>query len=59
MPKRSAYSSWLNSYTPLLGMGVQRPADDDYQRGFATALMPKNLRIAMDAAQNADAALPL
>jgi 3-hydroxyisobutyrate dehydrogenase len=55
----SGYNWSLNAYTPLPGVGVQSPADNDYQGGFATALMLKDLRLAMEAAQEADAAVPL
>ena len=46
----SGYNWSLNAYTPLPGVGVQSPADNDYQGGFATALMLKDLRLAMEAA---------
>jgi 3-hydroxyisobutyrate dehydrogenase len=55
----SGYNWSLNAYTPLPGVGVASPADNDYQGGFATALMLKDLRLAMEAAQAADAAVPL
>jgi 3-hydroxyisobutyrate dehydrogenase len=55
----SGFNWSLNNYTPLPGVGVQSPADNGYQGGFATALMLKDLRLAMEAAQEADAAVPL
>ena len=55
----SGYNWSLNAYTPLPGVGVESPADNDYQGGFATALMLKDLRLAMEAAQEAGAAVPL
>ncbi|MEE4288406.1 MAG: 3-hydroxyisobutyrate dehydrogenase [Erythrobacter sp.] len=55
----SGYSWSLNAYTPMPGVGVESPADRDYQGGFATALMVKDLRLAMEAATSADAAVPL
>ena len=55
----SGYCWSLNAYTPLPGVGVESPADKDYQGGFATALMLKDLRLAMAAAEEADAAVPL
>ena len=55
----SGYNWSLNAYTPLPGVGVASPADNDYQGGFATALMLKDLRLAMEAAQAAGAAVPL
>ena len=55
----SGYNWSLNAYTPLPGVGVESPADKDYQGGFATALMLKDLRLAMEAAENSDAPVPL
>ena len=51
----SGYCWSLNAYTPMPGVGVESPADNGYQGGFATALMLKDLRLAMDAAQDVDA----
>ena len=51
----SGYCWSLNAYTPMPGVGVESPADNDYKGGFATALMLKDLRLAMDAAQDVDA----
>ena len=55
----SGYCWSLNAYTPMPGVGVESPADRDYQGGFATALMLKDLRLAMEAAQNAGAKVEL
>ena len=55
----SGYNWSLNEYTPMPGVGKQSPADNDYQGGFATALMLKDLRLAMAAAEEAEAAVPL
>ena len=56
----STGQSWsMNSYTPLPGVGPQSPADNDYQGGFAAALMLKDLRLAMAAARDADADTPM
>ncbi|MEW4449066.1 3-hydroxyisobutyrate dehydrogenase [Qipengyuania sp. JC766] len=55
----SGYCWSLNAYTPMPGVGVESPADRDYQGGFATGLMLKDLRLAMAAAEEADAAVPL
>lgn len=55
----SGYNWTLNAYTPLPGVGVASPADHDYQGGFATALMLKDLRLAMEAAEKSDSAVPL
>ncbi|HEX7852689.1 MAG TPA: 3-hydroxyisobutyrate dehydrogenase [Sphingobium sp.] len=52
--------SWsMTSYCPVPGVGPQSPADNGYQGGFATALMLKDLRIAMEAAQSVDASVPM
>ncbi|KWV91922.1 3-hydroxyisobutyrate dehydrogenase [Erythrobacter sp. YT30] len=55
----SGYNWSLNAYTPMPGVGVESPADKGYEGGFATALMLKDLRLAMEAAESADAATPL
>ena len=55
----SGYNWSLNTYTPMPGVGVESPADNDYQGGFATALMLKDLRLAMEAAEGSDSAVPL
>jgi len=55
----SGYNWSLNAYTPMPGVGVESPADNDYAGGFATPLMVKDLRLAMEAAETADAAVPL
>ncbi|WP_284126615.1 3-hydroxyisobutyrate dehydrogenase [Parerythrobacter aestuarii] len=49
----------MTSYCPVPGVGPQSPSDNDYQGGFATALMLKDLRLAMEAAESADAATPM
>jgi 3-hydroxyisobutyrate dehydrogenase len=50
----SSGQSWsVTSYCPVPGVGPQTPADNDYQGGFATALMLKDLRLAMEAADTA------
>ena len=55
----SGYCWSLNAYTPMPGVGVESPADNEYQGGFATALMLKDLRLAMAAAEEAGAGVPL
>jgi 3-hydroxyisobutyrate dehydrogenase len=56
----SSGQSWsMTSYCPLPGVGPETPADRDYQGGFATALMLKDLRLAMAAAQAVDAQTPM
>ena len=49
----------LNDYCPAPGPVPAAPSNRDYQPGFAVALMLKDLRIAMEAAQGAGAATPL
>ena len=56
----SSGQSWsMTSYAPLPGVGPETPADHDYQGGFATALMLKDLRLAMAAAKDAGAVTPM
>jgi len=55
----SGYNWSLNAYTPQPGVGVESPADNGYAGGFATPLMVKDLRLAMEAAETSDAAVPL
>ncbi|HET6941834.1 MAG TPA: 3-hydroxyisobutyrate dehydrogenase [Sphingomicrobium sp.] len=57
--KASGQSWSMSSYTPIPGVGPDTPADHDYEGGFAAALMLKDLKLAMDAAQHADAYTPL
>ena len=49
----------MTSYCPVPGVGPQSPADNGYKGGFASELMLKDLRLAMEAADSADAALPM
>ena len=49
----------MTSYCPVPGVGPETPADRDYEGGFAAALMLKDLRLAMEAAQGADAYTPM
>jgi 3-hydroxyisobutyrate dehydrogenase len=52
--------SWsMTTYTPVPGVGPDAPADHDYEGGFAAALMLKDLKLAMEAAQQADAYTPI
>ncbi|WP_372891433.1 3-hydroxyisobutyrate dehydrogenase [Rhodosalinus sp.] len=56
----SSGSSWsMNTYCPAPGVGPSSPADNDYTPGFAADLMLKDLRLAMQAAEAADADTPL
>jgi 3-hydroxyisobutyrate dehydrogenase len=49
----------MTTYCPVPGVGPVTPADRDYEGGFATALMLKDLRLAMEAAQSVDAYTPM
>jgi 3-hydroxyisobutyrate dehydrogenase len=49
----------MTTYCPLPGVGPATPADRDYDGGFAAALMLKDLRLAMEAAQGADSYTPM
>jgi 3-hydroxyisobutyrate dehydrogenase len=49
----------MTSYCPVPGVGPTTPADNDYKGGFAAGLMLKDLRLAMDAAEDVDAPVPL
>jgi 3-hydroxyisobutyrate dehydrogenase len=56
----SSGQSWsMTSYCPVPGVGPETPADRDYQGGFATALMLKDLRLAMGAARDVGADTPM
>ena len=57
--KASGQSWSLTSYCPLPGVGPESPADRGYEGGFAAALMLKDLKLAMAAAQGVDAAVPM
>lgn len=49
----------MTSYCPVPGVGPQSPADHDYQGGFAGALMLKDLKLALGAALDANASVPM
>jgi 3-hydroxyisobutyrate dehydrogenase len=49
----------MTTYCPVPGVGPVTPADRDYQGGFASALMLKDLRLALAAAQAAGAHVPM
>jgi 3-hydroxyisobutyrate dehydrogenase len=52
--------SWsMTSYCPVPGVGPDTPADHDYQGGFATALMLKDLKLAAAAARDTGADTPM
>ena len=49
----------MTSYCPVPGVGPETPADRNYDGGFAAALMLKDLRLAMEAAQSVDSYTPM
>jgi 3-hydroxyisobutyrate dehydrogenase len=56
----SSGQNWsLTSYCPVPGVGPVTPADNDYQGGFASGLMLKDLRLAMEAAAGVGAKVEL
>ncbi|MGB5076888.1 MAG: 3-hydroxyisobutyrate dehydrogenase [Sphingorhabdus sp.] len=57
--KASGQNWSMTSYCPVPGVGPQSPADNDYQGGFATALMLKDLKLAMEAAASVGAQTPM
>ena len=57
--KASGQNWSMTSYCPVPGVGPTSPADNGYQGGFATALMLKDLKLAMEAAQSVSADVPM
>src|SRR6476619_4020055 len=57
--KASGQSWSMTSYAPVPGVGPDTPADRGYEGGFAAALMLKDLKLAMEAAQSAGAYTPM
>ena len=57
--KASGQNWSMTSYCPVPGVGPTTPADNDYRGGFATALMLKDLKLAMEAAQSVNADVPM
>jgi 3-hydroxyisobutyrate dehydrogenase len=57
--KASGQSWSLTSYCPLPGVGPESPADRGYEGGFAAGLMLKDLKLALAAAHDVDAAVPM
>jgi 3-hydroxyisobutyrate dehydrogenase len=57
---KSSGQCWsLTNYCPAPGPVPAAPSNRDYQAGFTTAMMLKDLKLAQQAAQAADAATPL
>jgi 3-hydroxyisobutyrate dehydrogenase len=57
--KASGQSWSMTSYCPVPGVGPETPADRGYEGGFAAALMLKDLKLAMEAAQGTGAYTPM
>jgi 3-hydroxyisobutyrate dehydrogenase len=57
--KASGQNWSMTSYCPVPGVGPVSPADNEYQGGFAAALMLKDLKLAMEAAGSAGATVPM
>ena len=57
--KASGQSWSMTSYCPVAGVGPASPADNGYQGGFAAALMLKDLKLAIEAAESAGAEVPM
>jgi len=55
----SGYSWSMNAYCPAPGVGPTSPADNDYQPGFASELMLKDLGLSQQAAEAVDADTPM
>jgi len=56
----SSGQSWsMTSYCPVPGVGPASPADRDYEGGFAAALMLKDMRLALEAARDGGANVPV
>ncbi|MBI3444955.1 MAG: 3-hydroxyisobutyrate dehydrogenase [Magnetospirillum sp.] len=57
---KSSGQNWsMTSYCPVPGPVPASPANRDYQPGFAAAMMLKDLKLAVEAAQVAGATIPL
>lgn len=57
--KASGQSWSMTSYCPVAGVGPVTAADRDFEGGFAANLMLKDLKLAVEAAQAADASVPM
>ncbi|MEM7492381.1 MAG: 3-hydroxyisobutyrate dehydrogenase [Pseudomonadota bacterium] len=57
---QSSGQSWsMTSYCPVEGVGPASPADRNYDGGFATDMMLKDLRLAKEAAMSSGGVTPL
>ena len=57
--KASGQSWSMTSYCPVPGVGPETPADRGYEGGFAAGLMLKDLKLAVGAAHDAGASVPM
>ena len=56
----SSGSCWaLNTYSPAPGIGPKTPADNNYEPGFSSDLMLKDLSLAQNAAEQTNSHTPL
>ena len=55
----SGFSWSMNNYCPAPGIGPKSPADNNYNPGFASELMLKDLTLAQQAAKSVDADTPM
>jgi len=55
----SGFSWSMNNYCPAPGIGPKSPADNNYNPGFASELMLKDLTLAQHAAKSVDADTPM
>lgn len=57
---QSSGQCWsVSTYCPVPGVGPSTPADRNYEGGFATAMMLKDLKLAQEAAARAGASTPM
>jgi len=57
---KSSGQCWsLTTYAPVAGVGPATPADRNFEGGFATAMMLKDLKLAQDAAAKSGATTPM
>jgi 3-hydroxyisobutyrate dehydrogenase len=57
---KSSGQCWsITSYCPVPGIGPETPADRNYEGGFATAMMLKDLKLAQAAAARSGASTPM
>lgn len=57
---QSSGQSWsMTSYCPVEGVGPSSPADRNFEGGFATDMMLKDLRLAKEAAMSSGSVAPL